>query len=170
MDCGQGRGQLANRRLTGITSRRYRTDDLLACLAIFNGNVPEFFAPEERAEFHDFLNEIKVHDDLYLVLTQAGRVIACGGLTIDRHARQAILAWGMVDRAHHGQGIGTQLTQARMAQAWADPRIDRVVLATSQHTQGFYAGFGFAVTQITPNGFGAGLDRWDMSLNLLPPR
>src|ERR1700704_453979 len=35
----------------GISSRGYTAADRIACLALFDGNTPEFFAPAERNEF-----------------------------------------------------------------------------------------------------------------------
>ncbi|WP_395449681.1 GNAT family N-acetyltransferase [Aminobacter sp. UC22_36] len=152
--------------MNDVVSRPYMADDFSACLAIFDSNVPSFFAPEERAEFCQFLGSVNAEDRPYLVLVSKGSVIACGGLVTETEKRQAGLAWGMVDRAFHGQGLGTSLTQARLALARADPDIAELTLATSQHTRGFYEGFGFTVSKVTPDGFAAGLDRWDMTLRL----
>jgi len=146
--------------------RPYRPEDLAACLALFDSNTPPFFAPEERAEFSAFLETLPAADRPYLVLTQAGEVIACGGLILETKGR-ASFTWGMVARAHHGQRLGTQLMQARLDLARSLPGITELVLATSQHTHGFYKGFGFTTQGITPDGFGPGLDRWDMTLRLL---
>ena len=100
------------------------------------------------------------------MLVRADQVVACGGLGLNEATGHATLDWGMVTRALHGQGIGRQLTQARLDQARATPGLSAVTLATSQHTQGFYAGFGFVMIQIIPDGFGPGIDRWDMTLDL----
>jgi predicted GNAT family N-acyltransferase len=153
--------------MNDIVSRPYISDDFSACLAIFDSNVPTFFAPEERADFCQFLGTINAEDRPYLVLTRKGSVIACGGLIIETAKRQASLAWGMVDRTLHGQGLGTSLTQARLALVGATPNIAELMLATSQHTGGFYEGFGFTVSKVTPDGFAPGLDRWDMTLHLM---
>ena len=128
--------------------------------------MPQFFVPQERAEFTEFLENALSSCDLYLVLTQAGRVLACGGLFSDPVTGSAGLAWGMVDRSQHGQGLGTRLTVARLDAARAMPGIQRVTLATSQHTVGFYRGFGFTLQATIPDGFGPGLDRCDMVLDL----
>lgn len=149
-----------------ILSRPCRPDDISACLAVFDSNVPTFFAPRERAEFCDYLGGIDARNAPYLVLTHNGSVIACGGLINETGKRQARLAWGMVDRALHGQGVGTRLMQARLALARATPGITELGLETSQHTHGFYAGFGFTVSKITPDGIASGLDRWEMTLRL----
>jgi predicted GNAT family N-acyltransferase len=146
--------------------RPYSLRDLAACLAIFDGNAPRFFAPGERADFAGFLEALPHADQPYLVLERDGQVIGCGGLSIEPEKRQASLSWGMVARPHHGTGLGARLTAGRLALARATPGIDAVVIETSQHTQGFYARLGFAVRQVTPDGFGPGLDRWDMLLPL----
>ncbi len=149
-----------------IVSRPYATEDRQACLSIFDSNVPAFFALQERSEFLEFLERIGSVDTTYLVLVNGDTVVACGGLTINVKDQQASLSWGMVDRAVHGAGLGTALTRARLALARSIPGINDVVLATSQHTKGFYERFGFAVTHHTPDGFGFGLDRCDMQLAL----
>lgn len=153
-------------RMKDIVCRPYIFNDRSACLAIFDSNVPTFFAPEERADFCEFLGGINAEDRPYLVLTRQGSVIACGGLIAMTETRQAVLAWGMVERALHGQGLGTRLTRARLALARTIPNIAVLRLATSQHTRGFYEDFGFIVSKVTPDGFASGLDRWDMTLRL----
>ena len=110
-------------RMKDIVCRPYIFNDRSACLAIFDSNVPTFFAPEERADFCEFLGGINAEDRPYLVLTCQGSVIACGGLNAMTETRQAVLAWGMVERALHGQGLGTRLTRARLALARTMPNI-----------------------------------------------
>jgi len=62
--------------------------------------------------------------------------------------------------------LGTRLTQERLRLARASATVSRRVLATSQHTAGFYRQHGFTVSKITPVGFGPGLDRYDMTLQV----
>ena len=144
------------------TVRPCRPVDFAACLALFDGNVPQFFAESERAEFADFLRD---HDHLpYLVIEQGGAVVACGG--VDVTAGRGCLTWGMVDRSRQGQGLGRALTTARLDLLRSRPEVREVAIETSQHTAGFYEGFGFQVTRVTPDGFGPGLDRVDIVLPL----
>lgn len=58
------------------------------------------------------------------------------------------------------------LLLARLEALCLMPNIRQVVLDTSQHTQAFYARFGFMVKQVVSDGYGARLDRWDMALDL----
>ena len=147
------------------TIRTYRPDDFSACLALFNDNVPTFFSAGERADFVRFLTH---HAAVwhYQVIERAGQVVACAGYSISTDGTTASLGWGMVHPRLHRQGLGTMLLLARLDALRLRQEIERVVLDTSQHTQAFYARFGFVVKQIEQDGYGAGLDRWDMALDL----
>ena len=145
--------------------RPYHQNDFVACLAVFDSNLPKFFAPQEREEFVSFLQGMRRGQ--YIVLEDGSAVIACGGLVLDETGQSASLSWGMVAQPHHGQGLGTHLTQARLDIARRLPGLAKITLSTSQHTTGFYTGFGFVTQQIVPQGFGPDLHRHDMVLHVL---
>ena len=149
------------------TVRPYRAGDRDACLALFDGNTPRFFDPSERAAFVAWL---EASTQPYLVIERAvegaTRIVACGGHAIEAGGTVASLCWGMVAQDVHGQGLGRALTQARLDAIRAVPQVARVSMNTSQHTQGFYARFGFVPVKVTPDGFGPGIDQWDMMLQL----
>lgn len=149
-----------------MASRPFRATDRDACLAVFDSNVPDFLSAGERDEFAADLELAASGANPFLVLTRAGSVVACGGLWLGPDRAQAALSWGMVSRPFHRQGLGTRLVRDRLAMARALPGLQRLTLATSQHTRAFYEGFGFALVGITPDGFGPGLDRCDMILRL----
>ena len=44
------------------------------------------------------------------------------------------------------------------------PKSNKLFRDTSQHTYRFFEKFGFNVKQISKNGYGVGLDRYDMFL------
>lgn len=149
-----------------IRSRSYVPGDFSSCLSIFESNVPRYFAPAEREQFVQFLETKDPLRYLYFVSTLEGAVVACHGLELDATNQRASFAWGMVDRAFHGRGVGTCMTRERIKIAKETPNVAEVVLSTSQRTHGFYARHGFVVTKITPDGFGPGLDCYDMRLLL----
>ncbi|MCF7751580.1 GNAT family N-acetyltransferase [Bacillus subtilis subsp. subtilis] len=143
--------------------RLFTPPDADACLALFDGNVPHFFGTHERADFAAYLQQPGRQMD-YLVIERHGRVVACGGWAMD-DARTAAFCWGMVERALHRQGLGSELAQARLQQACARGA-HRVVLSTSQHTRDFYAALGFGVTRVVADGHGPGLDAVEMVLEM----
>ena len=143
--------------------RAYAASDREACLRLFDGNVPDFFVASERQDFMHFLEREGLGRS-YLVITRAGRIVACGGYAIESDGVTASLAWGMVDRVLQRSGLGSRLTEARLRAARSVPGVMQVRLDTSQHTQGFYARFGFQVIAIRKDGYAPELDRWDMLL------
>ncbi|MBP2299879.1 GNAT family N-acetyltransferase [Azospirillum picis] len=145
--------------------RPYAEPDRNGCLAVFDGNMPRFFSAAERPDFARFLARHAL-DWSYLVLERGGRIAACGGIVLENDGTTAGLCWGMVDRALHGTGLGTTLTEARLRSAAAIPGVTRVKLDTSQHTHGFYRRFGFRTVAVAEDGYGPGLDRYDMLLHL----
>ena len=150
-----------------VTFRPYRPSDADACLAVFDSNVPVYFAPAERPEFAAFLAEMPC---AYLVGEAAdGGVVACGGWfhAPERGDGTAGLAWGMVRRDWHGRGVGRLLLEARLAGVHAAPGVRTLVISTSQHTERFYARAGFEVTARVADGHAPGIDKVDMQRRVL---
>nr|WP_269770099.1 GNAT family N-acetyltransferase [Rhodobacter amnigenus] len=129
---------------------------------MFDGNVPEFFAAVERAEFTGFLKDGPATP--YLVLVRDDVVVAAGGVSVDSLG-WVTLDWGMVERGLQRRGLGRRLLEARLEMARGMPGVRGVRLETSQKTCGFYEGIGFRVTQVVPERFGPGLDGVSMVLD-----
>lgn len=144
--------------------RPYAPEDRAACLALFDANVPDFFAPHERAEFAAWL----LDPGEYFVLEDGeGRVVACGGVWADpeQPERPAGLSWGMVARDAQRRGYGSQLLAFRLERLRALGARE-VRLDTSQRSAPFFARFGFREVRRVPGGYGPGLDRVDMTARL----
>ncbi|MBX3181997.1 MAG: GNAT family N-acetyltransferase [Polyangiaceae bacterium] len=134
--------------------------DLAGCLAAFDSNTPRSFVREERADYERFLAALP---GPYWVVREADRVIAAGGFAREREdASRVSLCWGLVHRDAQGLGHGARLIEERL------DVIDRrhpgctVAIITSQHTQAFFARYGFEAVKITPSGLAPGLDEWIM--------
>jgi ribosomal protein S18 acetylase RimI-like enzyme len=148
--------------MTEITFRPYAPADRDPCLVLFDGNVPRFFAAHERGDFARFLDALP---GPYLVAVQGGRVVACGGYAMNGDSGDGALCWGMVAPELHGEGLGKRLLVERLRRLAADPAVRRIVLETSQHTAGFFERLGFVVTEVDPDGFAPGIDRYVMRLD-----
>jgi len=150
--------------------RKYKPEDRTACIAIFKSNCPEYFDPIELVGMENWLdgqdkNEITYPtsaEDHYYVLEHDGKIIACGGFYIMKDKPNANMVWGMVDKQYHRQGYGSQLFQYRLEKIKKIFPQHSATLNTSQHTYRFFMQYGFAVTKITKDGYGKGLDRYDM--------
>lgn len=131
--------------------------DRAACLAAFNSNVPQYFDDSERSEFTGYLDTLEDH---YAVVLLNERVIGCGGVALN--AGTAHLCWGMIHRDWHGKGFGRALLDYRLHYAESLIEVTAIALATSQHTEAFYAKKGFETQSVTQDGWAAGLHRVEM--------
>ena len=143
-----------------MTIRLYTPADKAACLAIFDSNMPQYFMPEERQQFEDWLD--KENREVYYVMTDNDQIVACGGIYIDTELNVAGQAWGMVLNSLHKRGYGKALTLHRIKEM--DARFSHLDqhLGTSQHTAPFYEKMGYTTVEVIKEGFGPGLDHYKM--------
>ena len=103
-----------------------------------------------------------VHE--YAVLFNDFDLVACGGYGINKSQTKAGLSWGLVHSVHHNLGYGSYLLKYRLNEIRNNYLDIKIHLDTSQHTYRFFQKFGFSVNQISKNGYGEGLDKYDMIL------
>jgi ribosomal-protein-alanine N-acetyltransferase len=150
--------------------RKYEHSDRQDCLAIFASNCPDYLDPSEIGGMELWLDGQDRREttyknseaDFFYVLECDNKVVGCGGFYIVKNKPCANMAWGLVLRSHHKQGLGKQLFQYRLDQIEKNYPGYSVILDTSQHTFSFFEKLGFSVVKITPDAYGPGLDRYDM--------
>lgn len=158
--------------------REYKTEDKLQCLELFKSNCPLFFDKSEYDLFENWLNHqtndtIEYQSPTYsnsekdayyvLELPEIG-IMGCGGFYILKDENEARMAWGMVHSKYHTKGYGKKLFNYRKAMISKDWPNYTITLGTSQHTFVFYEKMGMQVIETTKDGYGKGLDRYDMSI------
>lgn len=141
--------------------RPYAPTDRDSCLALFDSNTPDNFAPQERADFEAWLDGEPEH---YVVLEHEGTVVACGGFALpEPGSTDARLTWGMVGRLWHRQGLGRFLLMYRMRELGKTAAVVQTVsLETTQHAAPFFASQGFRVEHSVKDGYAPGLDKLEM--------
>jgi predicted GNAT family N-acyltransferase len=143
--------------------RAYTPADEAACLKLFDSNTPKYFGVEERPGFEKFLQRQPCP---FFVVEFQELVIACGGYCQEKNSDSIVLAWGMVRNDLHRQGVGTFLLRERLKAIFHEVPAAKVIIDTSQHSQSFFARFGFKATKLTPDYYAPGLHRIDMELEL----
>jgi len=111
---------------------KYQPEHKLACLSIFDSNIPHYFAPQEKDKFLEFLNRIGL--SYFVVHSEVDGVVACGGYSLSEKNTVIWLRWDMVRSSHHQQGLGTYLTLGRMALICNEEKVNAIHVGTSQHT------------------------------------
>jgi GNAT superfamily N-acetyltransferase len=145
-----------------VVMRCYEVGDQRDCLALFDGNCPDYFDPGEREDYVEFL---AAQPAGYEVCLQGQRLVGAFGVC-ERAEGGWALRWILISPAAQGQGVGT----AMMARALAVCRAGgRAVLhiAASQKSAPFFTRFGARAVASIPQGWGPLLDRIEMELNCL---
>jgi len=141
--------------------RSYCSSDYQTCIDIFDANCPEFFAPNERQEYEEFLSDVS---QAYEVCEVDGQVHGAFGL-FDDGANQKRLNWILLAPQSQGTGIGLKIME-RVLHLGRLTETKTVMIAASQKSAPFFAKFGAVITLTTGNGWGPGMDRVDMFLEV----
>ena len=138
--------------------RPYTAADRAACLALFDANVPEFFAPNERTDFAAFLEAVPGD---YRVCVEGAQVL--GAFGVFKHDGEGSLRWILIDPRRQKAGLGSWIMADVLRQMRELP-LACVHIAASHKSAPFFARFGAQRMRETPDGWGPGMHRIDMEL------
>jgi GNAT superfamily N-acetyltransferase len=141
--------------------RPYQPKDLASCLLLFDENCPDFFAPNERAEYSAFLEG---SPEGYEVVILDGRVVGAFGLS-PHEAGGLAVRWIMVSRHVHGRGLGSTMMERMLASARSQGA-KQLHIAASHKSAPFFARFGASETARIKDGWGPDMHRVEMHLPL----
>ena len=143
--------------------RPYTDTDREALLHILRLNTPRYFAPEEEADFIEYLDK---HLEAYFVVEESGQVVGAGGLNyLDNNALVRI-SWDLIHPDFQGRGIGRALTQFRIAEARSKPGVRLIQVRTSQLVYPFYQKLGFELEKVEKDFWAEGFDLYQMNIAL----
>ena len=139
----------------------YRAADKTAVLSIFDKNCPVFFAPNERDDLIEFLEE---YADGYRVCIHNDNVVGAFGL-YEKKNKDSRLQWILLDPSAQGLGLGTQIMQDVFNQASA-LNIKTIQIATSHVAFKFFEKHGAKIISEIENGWGPGMHQIHMEISL----
>ena len=150
-----------DKEMKNVTFRPYCGVDKQVCTSIFDAKCPEFFAPNEREEYQDFL---ECASEGYEVCEVDGRVLGAFGLSGDGQEEKT-LNWILLDPQTHGIGVGSRIME-RVIHLGRTSEAKMVRIAASQKSAPFFAKFEARTASTTTDGWGPGMHRVDMVLPL----
>jgi len=146
---------------SNVIFRSYLPGDKEACLGLFDANCPEFFAPNERTDYENFL---ETNPNGYELCFAEGSVVGAFGLIGDSTQRRD-LNWILLSPSSQGLGIGASIMD-RVVHNARESGVRIIRIAASHKSAPFFARFGAIEVTITNNGWGPGIHRVDMELRL----
>lgn len=141
--------------------KNYTPSDYDNCLFLFDLNCPSFFAAEERADYISFL---ATNQELYLLGRLGHEIVSAFGIEMGEN-RICGIAWLMVHPEYHRKGYRSAMMAFVLKYA-RKHRIVKILLSTSQHSADFFEQFGAYETSRIENGWGVGMHRIDMEIDL----
>ena len=141
--------------------RDYLPADKHQCLAMFDANCPEFFAPNERQDYQVYLESGP--EGYELCVASSGIVGAFGLSSLTDGA--ASLNWILLNPEAQGLGTGTKI-MGRVLNLAASSGAKSIHIAASHKSAPFFKKFGAAAYELTEDGWGPGMHRVDMELTL----
>ncbi len=141
--------------------RPYSPSDRQACLAIFEANCPDFFAPNERADYQRFLDATPEH---YEVFEERDGISGAFGLP-GNTGGPVRLTWILLHPQAQGRGTGSAIMR-RVLDIAAERRSTLIHIAASHRSAAFFSRFGALEKGRHEDGWGPGMHRVDMILPL----
>ena len=148
-----------------LTFRPYSLRDKKICLALFDTNCPEYFAPNERRDYDNFLTSNPPGYELCIV---NGDIVGAFGL-IAEGTNQTRLDWILLNHNSQGSGIGS-IIMNRVLERARNIGVEVILITTSHKVYIFFENFGAIKVSEIESGLGLGMHRIDMELRLQSDR
>jgi len=137
----------------------FSSPDISELLSLLETRIPEYFHPSELADYELYLRE---EIDQYFVWQEKGRILGAGGLNHVPEKKEIRISWDVVHPEAEGKGIGSQLTQYRIAIARSTYPGYPIIVRTSQLAYGFYEKQGFVLKRVEKDYWAEGFDLYQM--------
>ena len=137
----------------------YSMESFNNCIELFNLNCPEFFAPIEKNDYIEFLNQTK---EGYVTIHHDSILIGAYGVH-KTSSESASQSWTLIHPKYQNQGIG-RLIMERVFSYLESNQLDNLFLSTSQQTEAFFLKFGAIRIDYIENGWDEGLHRIEMKI------
>ena len=141
--------------------RSYIPADKEKVIGLLRLNTPRYFHPSEEADLLAYLDNSADH---YFVVEKAGEIIGSGGFNLFPEQKTARISWDIIHPAHHGKGIGKQLTRYRINEIRNNHAETLITVRTTQLVYRFYEKLGFELVRTEKDFWANGFDLYQMQL------
>lgn len=143
--------------------RPFKISDKKQLVEIFTLNTPNFFAPEEVNDFEDYLEQ---QSDTYFTIEYQNKIVGGIGCYVKESDKSGRITWIFFHPNSSGHGLGTQAVEHCLTILKLDPRVEKLVVTTSQLAYNFFDKFGYDLVKTEKDHWGKGLDLYLMERNL----
>ena len=143
--------------------KQYEEKHKAAVLELLRLNTPEYFAPDEKQDLIDYLDN---HLEYYYVVEMENKIMGCGGLNLSEDPETIRISWDIIHPESQGKGLGSQLTKFRIERIREMGGINIVSVRTSQLVYKFYEKLGFELKEVAKDFWAEGFDMYRMECHI----
>jgi ribosomal-protein-alanine N-acetyltransferase len=141
--------------------RKYSNSDKPKIIELLRKNTPEYFDSSEEKDFENYLDN-EVED--YFVYEIDSEIIGAGGINYFTEQKLARISWDMINPNSQGNGIGKKLTQYRINYLNENPKIELIIVRTTQLVYKFYEKMGFKLEKVEKDFWAENFDLYQMQM------
>jgi len=143
--------------------KKYELADKATLLSVFESNTPLYFHPNELILFSDYLELFR---ETYFTLREEESVIGGLGYVISADQFTADITWIFVRPEKQRSGYGKKAVNYLLTKLKSILSLKKIKVRTSQHGNLFFESFGFKRIHFEKDYWAAGLDLYEMEINL----
>lgn len=142
--------------------RAYSKKDQSKLIELLRHNTPKYFDSSEESDFESYLDN-EVED--YFIYEENAVIIGAGGINYFPEEKIARISWDMVEPKSQGKGIGEKLMKYRINHLIGKPKIELIIVRTTQLAYKFYEKMGFELEQVEKDFWAKSFDLYQMKMN-----
>jgi ribosomal protein S18 acetylase RimI-like enzyme len=139
--------------------RPYNVEDKAQLIDIFKCNTPQYFDPKEVQDFEDYLEK---YLETYQTVLYDGKIVGGIGYYFKEGDNSGRITWIFFHPNYAGLGLGKQSVEYCIPILKANPKVQKLVVSTSQWAFGFFEKFGYKLIYTEKDHWGEGLDLYLM--------
>ncbi|UQD56855.1 GNAT family N-acetyltransferase [Flavobacterium sp. K5-23] len=141
--------------------RSYNDSDKDTLIEIFNLNTPQYFDKKEVADFIEYLDN---YSDTYLTIEHEDKIVGGTGYYVNYSDNSGRITWIFFHPNYSGFGLGKQAVEHCLTKLKNNPKVEKLVVTTSQLAYNFFEKFGYKLSKIEKDFWGLGLDLYEMEM------
>ena len=143
--------------------RQYLKKDKSRIIDLLRLNTPKYFDASEESDLVNYLeNEVEE----YFVYEENLEIIGAGGINYFDEDRIARISWDIIAPKSQGKGVGKKMTQYRIHHLRENPKIEFIIVRTTQLAYKFYEKMGFDIEKVEKDFWAKNFDLYQMKLNI----
>lgn len=143
--------------------RPFKISDKKQLVDIFTLNTPKYFAPEEVQDFEAYLAQ---QGDTYFTVEHQNEIVGGVGCYVKESDKSGRITWIFFHPNSSGNGLGTKAVTHCLNMLKLNPRVEKLVVTTSQLAYKFFGKFGYKLIKTEKDYWGKGLDLYLMERKL----